>query len=122
VLLLALAGGCSLARPDDPGRAAVGVYQERLPAADAAGRIVTLWLEADGTAILETVYVGRGKSPAARGRWSVRGQHEVAVTLLGSDGRAAEKPLIYELQADRLVPVDWDRRLYGEAGLPLRRR
>jgi hypothetical protein len=109
-------------RPDDPSGAEVaGVYDARLPAADASGRIVTLWLERAGAATLETVYVGKGQAPVERGRWSVRAE-EVTVRLLEADDGPRSEMLVFTLKEERLVPKTWDRSRWGEMGLSLTRR
>lgn len=118
--LALLLGGCFL-RARDPSEAAAGVYHARLPAADAAGRIVTLWLEPAGTAVLETVYVGKGQAPVEHGRWSVR-DDQVTVVLLDHDDRPTGETLVFTTVENRLVPKSWDRARYGDTGLPLTRR
>jgi hypothetical protein len=115
-----LLGGCFL-RAGDPSEATSGVYHARLPAADASGRIVTLWLERAGTAVLETVYVGKGQAPVEHGRWSVR-DDQVTVVLLDQDDRPTGETLVFTKVEDRLVPKAWDHERYGDTGLPLTRR
>jgi hypothetical protein len=117
---VAALAACTLLRPDDPAAAARGIYHVRLPAADTAGRIVTLWVQDGGVATLETVHLGRPDRQVAQGRWAVR-ERELTLELL--DGRGEpDTTLVYEVQPDRLVPVRWDRDRWGAAGLPLRRR
>jgi len=97
------------------------VYNARLPAADASARIVTLWLESAGTAVLETVYVGKGQAPVEHGRWSAR-DDQVTIVLLDQDDRPTGETLVFTKVEDRLVPKAWNRERYGDAGLPLTRR
>jgi hypothetical protein len=115
--------GCSLFRgSNDPAEKVAGMYSARLPAADAAGRIVTLWLEENGTATLEIVYVGKGKPPVERGHWSLRGD-DVLVDLLYADEEGArDETLVFTPKEDGLVPKAWNRARYGDLSLPLNRR
>ena len=122
VAVALLFSGCPMGRgPDDPSDAVAGVYTARLPAADASGRIVTLWLQAGGTATLETVYVGKGQAPVERGRWSVR-DNEVTVLLLDADDGPRQETLAFTLKDERLAAKTWDRTRWGDAGFALTRR
>lgn len=114
-LLALVAWACPLPQPPPPSTVVPGVYHARLPAADASARVVTLWLQPGGTAILETVYVGKPRLPTENGTWSVAG-NELTVQL---DGQQA---LVYTIEPDRLVPKRWDEALYGTTGLTLTRR
>jgi hypothetical protein len=116
VLMLVLATGCPITPPPPPAATVAGVYTARTAAADASARIVTLWLQPGGAVILETVYVGKQRTPSQGGRWSANGD-EVTVTL---DGQA--QPLVFTIAGDRLVPKQWDRTQYGNDGLTLSRR
>jgi len=117
VLLVAqVLSGCPLPEPKPVASTVAGVYHTRLTAPDASIRVITLWLQPGGTAMLETVEVGQPRTPAQSGAWFASGD-ELTVRF---DGQAA--PLIYTIAVDRLVPKEWDRTLYGESGLPLTRR
>ena len=112
----ALVAGCPLPQKPPPAATVAGVYHVRLPAADASARVVTLWLEPGGEALLETVFVGKARLPVERGAWSADGD-ELTVRL---DGESA--PLVFGIEPERLVPRRWDHSLYGDAGLTLTRR
>jgi hypothetical protein len=118
--MMVLCAACALLRPKDPAEAVTGIYHARLPAADAAGRIVTLWLQPVGAAVLETVYVGKPGRAVERGSWSLRAM-ELTLVLFDDAGRPSTR-LVYAVEADRLIPKTWDRVRYGDTGLPLARR
>src|ERR1700761_1085450 len=62
-----------------------GVYQGHAPAADAAQRVFTLDLGADGNATLTTLYIGKGRV-SQRGRWTESGrQIELDFDAMGSN-------------------------------------
>jgi hypothetical protein len=118
-----LISGCAVLRgPDAPSETLAGVYHARLPAPDASARIITLWLEGDGTATLETVYVGKGKTPVERGRWSLRGDDVIVDLLYADEEGARNETLVFTRQDDRLVPKAWNHQRYGDMSLPLTRR
>ena len=117
MLLVALvAAGCPLPEPKPPASTVSGVYHTRIPTPEGGARVVTLWLQPGGVATLESVAIGQPRQPAENGVWSASGD-EVTVRI---DGQG--EPLVYTIAADRLVPKQWDRALYGESGLPLTRR
>lgn len=97
----------------------VGVYAGQLPAASGSGRAITLELRSDGRAQLVSVYLGRGLR-AESGRWSATGdtlrvewdQTDEALVVATSEWLRA---------GSELVPSSWDRRIWGEIGLPLSR-
>src|SRR5262249_41874071 len=76
-------------------------------------RVVTLWLQSGGRATLETVDLGKERTPAENGIWSAQGE-EVTVALQG-----ASEPLVFGIQQDQLVPKRWDHHVYGDSGLLL---
>jgi hypothetical protein len=117
-----LLSACPMRGPDDPSEVVAGVYTARLPAADASGRIITLWLERAGTASLETVYVGKGKPPVERGRWSLRGDDVIVELLYADEEGARNETLVFTRKEGQLVPKAWNRQRYGDMGLPLTRR
>jgi len=124
-LLLALPAlalsGCPLPQPPLPSSQAPGVWTARVAAPDGDARIITLWLQSGGVATLETVDIGKERQPVAHGVWSASGD-EVTVQLRGEDGQPSGQPLVYAIGQNRLEPKQWDRNVYGPAGLPLTRR
>ena len=104
--------------PLDARAAAAGIYRAYLPAADAAGRAITLDLRADGKAQLTTLLVGRGEPVADLGTWSADASG-VRVQLAGRDGGPAPAPLVWTQHRLRLEASHWDDRVYGALGLPL---
>jgi hypothetical protein len=118
-----LISGCPMSGgPDKPPETVDGVYNARLPAADASARIITLWLERDGTATLEIVDVGKGKTPIERGRWSMRGADVIVELLYADEEGARNETLVFTRTEDRLVPKAWNRQRYGDMSVPLTRR
>ena len=116
-ILLALGlSGCPLPVQPLPSSTVPGVYHARMPSADGNTQVVTLWLQPGGRATLETVELGKERSPVQSGSWSAQGD-ELTVTLDG-----ATQPLVFAIVRDELVPKRWDRNLYGENGLRLTRR
>ena len=103
---------------------------EKAPAASAGGetslvgkyatdaetsgdKAVTLELKSDSTAVMTVTT--QGQQPASsNGKWSADGPN-VTVTI------GSEAPMEWRLVSNRLVPVQWDRNTYGEAGVNLNR-
>lgn len=116
IATLLAAVGCPLPQKPPPSVTVTGVYHVRLPAADASARVVTLWIQTDGTALLETVFVGKERLPVERGRWAVNA--DVLTVRLDDE----PEPLVFTITPDRLEPRSWDRSRYGATGLTLTRR
>jgi len=108
--------GCPLPPQPLPSSGVPGVYESRTPGAGGNTRVVTLWLQSGGSATLETVDLGKERTPVENGTWSAQGE-EVTVTLQG-----ASEPLVFGIQQDQLVPKRWDHHVYGDSGLLLTRR
>jgi hypothetical protein len=81
---------------------------------------VVLAIGADTAAALSVEFVGLGTTYHP-GRWSASGDR-LTVQPTRSDGTPNENPLVWRLEGDRLVPVEWDRNVYGPQGLPLAKR
>lgn len=106
-----------------PGRVPVyaGTYTATLPAADAAGRTVTLLLKADLTATLSFAFEGRGEPTVETGRWNFHGE-ELTLELDAQDDSGPPMPLIWRVAGDRLVPKAWSHAHFGETGLPMEKQ
>jgi hypothetical protein len=107
-----LLGGCG---SPAAGSALPGNYLTNLPAADAAGRVITLTLVADQSASLTTDYMGKGVV-AQTGKWSSAGQ-DVVVTLTKQGATVINQEITFQLQGKDLVTTKWDKALYGSVGL-----
>jgi hypothetical protein len=111
VSVLALSGCGSPA----PGSTLPGNYVTNLPAADAAGRVITLTLVADQSASLTTDYMGKGVV-VQTGKWASAGQ-DVVVTLTKQGATVINQEITFQLQGKDLVTTKWDKALYGSVGL-----
>lgn len=98
----------------------VGSYSGILPAADAAGRVVTLDLAIDGTATMTTQFIGKGDPIVEVGTWVGEGD-TAQVTFTQNNGQPEDNRITWTLQATKLVTSAYDQALYGTAGLPLSR-
>lgn len=92
-----------------------GVYTATLRAASGGERTMTLALNLDRSATLSTRFVGRDGETVDRGTWSAVG-HRLNLSLATTGGERAPQRLAFELRDDALVPVTWDRALWGESG------
>jgi hypothetical protein len=93
-----------------------GVYTTTLRAASGGGeRTMTLALNLDRSATLSTRFVGREGEIVDRGTWSAVG-HRLNLSLATTGGERAPQRLAFELRDDTLVPLTWDRALWGESG------
>jgi hypothetical protein len=92
-----------------------GNYLTNLPAADAAGRVITLTLGADQSASLTTDYMGKGVV-VQTGKWASTGQ-DVVVTLTKQGATVINQEITFQLQGKDLVTTKWDKALYGSVGL-----
>jgi len=95
-----------------------GLYvSETLPAADARGRIVKLTIGTDTMARFQIEFIGRG-AVFRRGVWWARGE-ELTFEPRRADGNPLETAFVWRLEGNRLVPLRWNREIYGSGGLPL---
>ena len=94
-----------------------GIYQGHAPAADAARRQFTLNLKTDGTAVLTTLFIGKGRA-SERGRWSLSGrQITLSFDPIGPNG--PPRPITFRYHHRKLSPVTWDTGEWGSAGPPV---
>ena len=121
LLAVVILSGCPLPPQALPSGQVGGVWTARTVATDGSARIVTLWLQPEGKATLETVDIGKERQPLVNGSWSAYGD-ELTVQLQGEDGQPNPSPLVYAIGPNNLTPKQWDQNVYGPTGLPLTRR
>jgi hypothetical protein len=121
-LLLVAALGCAYLGPPDPARKADGMWQERFPTENGSTKLVSLWLQPEGRATLETVTLGQQRSEPQYGRWTFRDDNQLTVQMEDQALKPIGQPLVFQLVGDRLIPKKWDKSVYGPDGLALRRR
>jgi hypothetical protein len=97
-----------------------GIYQGRAPAADAAKRVFTLNLAADGTAIFTTLYIGKDNA-TQRGRWTQSGS-QIVLTFDAIGPNRPPRPITFRHRNHKLSPVSWDISEWGRAGPPVLHR
>jgi hypothetical protein len=102
--------------PADPS----GIYQGHAPAADAAKRVFTLNLAADGTASLTTVYIGKSDT-TQHGRWTQNGS-QVVMTFDAMGPNRPPHPITFRHQGHELRPLHWDPSEWGRVGPPVLHR
>jgi hypothetical protein len=94
-----------------------GIYQGHAPEADAAKRVFTLKLASDGTALLTTVFIGKGDA-TERGRWSRSGS-QIVITFDAMGPNRPPHPLTFHHRGRELSPVHWDPSEWGRHGPPV---
>jgi hypothetical protein len=109
------AGGTVLAaaRGTDPA----GIYQGHAPGADAAQRVFSLNLDADGSAALTTLFIGKGKV-SQRGRWAESGS-QIVLTFDAFGSNRPPRPITFRHRGHKLSPISWDSSEWGKAGPPV---
>ena len=110
-------GSAQRAAPPDSAKWSGLYVSETLPAADSRGRIARLTIGTDTMAMLEIQFIGRG-GVSRRGVWWARGE-ELTFEPRRVDGRPLETAFLWRLEGNRLVPLRWNREIYGSGGLPL---
>jgi hypothetical protein len=94
-----------------------GIYQGHAPEADAAKRVFTLKLASDGTALLTTVFIGKGDA-TERGRWS-RSGNQIVITFDAMGPNRPPHPITFHHRGHELSPVHWDPSEWGRHGPPV---
>ncbi len=97
-----------------------GTYQGHAPAADAAKRVFTLSLASDGTAILDTLYIGKD-NVTQHGRWTRSGS-QIVLTFDPMGPNGPPRPITFRHSDHELSPVRWDPSEWGRAGPPVLHR
>lgn len=97
-----------------------GIYQGQAPAADAARRVFTLNLSADGSAMLTTLYIGKDDA-TQHGRWTRSGS-QIVITFEPMGPNRPPGPITFRYRSHRLSPVHWDPSEWGKAGPPVLHR
>lgn len=98
----------------------LGTYSAILPAADAAGRVVTLQLLPNGDATLTTQFIGQDDSLIEIGKWTPEG-NSATVNLTEANGKKESNQITWTLDGNNLKATKYDTGQYGSAGLPLQR-
>jgi NlpE N-terminal domain len=97
-----------------------GIYQGHAPAADAAKRVFTLNLAADGTASLTTLYIGKDDT-TQHGRWTQSGS-QVVMSFDAMGPNRPPHPITFRHHDHELRPIHWDPSEWGRAGPPVLHR
>jgi hypothetical protein len=94
----------------------VGDYQGRAPAADAARRAFSLRLDADGTATLTTIYIGKG-TVIQHAHWKQDGR-QLVLTFNAVGSNQPPGPIVFLYRRRVLRPLHWNASEWGRAGPP----
>jgi len=97
-----------------------GTYQGHAPPADAAKRVFTLNLAADGTAVFDTLYIGKN-SVTQHGRWMQNGS-QIVLTFDPMGPHQPPRPITFRHRDHELSPIRWDPSEWGRAGPPVLHR
>ena len=97
-----------------------GTYEGRAPPGDEAGRLFTLNLSPDGTAIWKTLYLGKN-STAQFGHWHQNGS-ELVLTFDALGANPPPSPITFRYHHQVLQPIHWDQSEWGRIGPPVLRR
>lgn len=97
-----------------------GLYVSDTLPGEARPRVVRLAVGPDTVAAVSIEIVGLGTT-LHPGRWSAEGDVLTMQPTRG-DGTPNELPLVWRLTGTRLVPLKWDRVMYGARGVTLTRQ
>jgi NlpE N-terminal domain len=98
----------------------LGIYQGHAPATDIEKRVFTLDLAADGTAVLTTLYIGKGDA-AEHGRWTQTGS-QIVLTFDPIGPNRPPGPISFRHRDHELSPIHWDLSEWGRGGPPILHR
>jgi hypothetical protein len=107
------------AAPSPVAAAFVGRYVATLPAADASGLVLTLVLGADGSATLNSTYVGK-EGFNEKGRWQA-GAQGTRLTLTEVEGKPEQIEYALEIKDNQLVMTPAGKNASGAVGWPFQR-
>jgi heat shock protein HslJ/predicted small secreted protein len=99
------------------GHALAGSWQATLPAASSPGRTITLLLNPDMTARMTTDYQNAEPMVVEGGTWRPDGSSGVEVTVRREGHNAAPSTMRFRSEGSALVAVDYDKAMWGSAGL-----
>jgi NlpE N-terminal domain len=94
-----------------------GTYQGHAPANDAARRVFTLDLAADGSATLTTLFLGKNNAKQS-GRWARMGS-QVVITFDAMGPNRPPGPITFRHRDHSLSPIHWDASEWGRSGPPV---
>jgi hypothetical protein len=97
-----------------------GTYQGHAPANDAARRVFTLDLAADGTATLTTLFLGKNNAKQS-GRWARSGS-QIVLTFDPMGPNRPPAPITFRHRDHSLSPIRWDASEWGRSGPPVLHR
>lgn len=97
-----------------------GTYQGHAPKSDAAQRVFTLELAADGSATLTTLYIGKDNAKQY-GRWTRSGR-QVVVSFNAMGANLPPRPITFRHRDHELSPIEWDWNEWGRSGPPVLHR
>jgi uncharacterized lipoprotein NlpE involved in copper resistance len=94
---------------------------DTLPAASSPGRQIDLIFYDDNSAEMSTDYMNDEAPIVEVAQWAENVDGTVILTITGQIDREYVEPnvIVFELQGEQLVSVEWDESLYGSEGLAL---
>jgi hypothetical protein len=112
-------GGATGERPPDMAKW-IGLYVSDTLGDSGQPRVLRAAIGPDTTATVTVEIVGVGTT-FHPGRWTARGDRLTMQPTHG-DGTPAEVAFRWRLEGDRLVPLAWDKLVYGDRGVTLTRQ
>jgi len=96
-----------------------GVYSATLPAASSPGRKVTLTLNKDQTAKMESDYMNGKPIIVEAGSWEFAPDKSIIVNLMMQYEGTIREVIVFVKNGDMLNSTQHDQNLYGTEGLKL---